>query len=106
MVWGYSKKIFDISSWLLVVYTQTNWYRRRQQCIDLTFSDTEADRFGNPAVWNHYCFNGTGMGGKALASTGPSTNGTITSAGISLMPSSSISSLLVVGAISLWLLMV
>ncbi|KAL7272515.1 hypothetical protein RUND412_004670 [Rhizina undulata] len=49
-------------------------------CLDITFSDTEADRFGNSAVWDEYCFNGTGMGGKALGSTGPSINTTIVNA--------------------------
>jgi hypothetical protein len=74
-------------------------------CIDLTFSATEADRFGSPAVWNQFCFNGTGMGGKALGSTGPSTNGTRVSSGMNLIPSSSLSSLMVVAAVSLWLWM-
>jgi len=36
-------------------------------CADITFSDTEAQRFGNPAVWNTICFNSTGMSANHLA---------------------------------------
>jgi len=41
-------------------------------CIDITFSDKEADRFGAPEVWEKYCFNGTGMGGYRLGDKDPS----------------------------------
>ncbi|PWW75754.1 hypothetical protein C7212DRAFT_201800 [Tuber magnatum] len=41
-------------------------------CIDITFSDKEADRFGAPAVWDKYCVNGTGMGGYRLGDKDPS----------------------------------
>jgi len=62
-------------------------------CIDLTFSDKEADRFGAPDVWNKYCVNGTGMGGYRLGDKDPSTsNSTTTKSAASLSsppPSSS-----------------
>lgn len=74
-----------------------------EQCIDLTFSDTEADRFGDPAVWNKFCYNGTGMGGHALGPSSP-LNGTQT-AGMGLLPLPQ-SSLLVTGVVSLLLWMI
>ncbi|KAG0130697.1 hypothetical protein HOY82DRAFT_486311 [Tuber indicum] len=41
-------------------------------CIDITFSDKEADRFGAQDVWDKYCINGTGMGGYRLGDKDPS----------------------------------
>ncbi|KAF3160230.1 hypothetical protein EYR41_002386 [Orbilia oligospora] len=38
-------------------------------CADITFSDTEAQRFGNPQIWNSICFNSTNMGANHLANS-------------------------------------
>jgi len=35
-------------------------------CADVTFSDTEANRFAQPDVWNAYCFNSSGMSANYL----------------------------------------
>lgn len=63
-------------------------------CIDITFSDKEADRFGAPDVWDKYCVNGTGMGGYRLGDKDPSmSNATVVSSAASSTSSSSSSSL-------------
>ncbi|KAF3909953.1 hypothetical protein ABW20_dc0104709 [Dactylellina cionopaga] len=43
-------------------------------CADITFSDTEAQRFGNPQIWNSVCFNSTNMGANHLVSAEASIN--------------------------------
>jgi hypothetical protein len=35
-------------------------------CADITFSDTEANRFAAPDVWDAYCFNSSNMGANYL----------------------------------------
>ncbi|EWC43672.1 hypothetical protein DRE_01559 [Drechslerella stenobrocha 248] len=35
-------------------------------CADITFSDTEAQRFGNPQVWGSTCFNSSNIGANHL----------------------------------------
>ncbi|KAI5804282.1 hypothetical protein EDC01DRAFT_642729 [Geopyxis carbonaria] len=49
-------------------------------CLDITFSDDEANRFGDPKVWDEYCYNGTGISALRLGEKGPPPNGTLTSA--------------------------
>jgi hypothetical protein len=35
-------------------------------CADITFSDSEANRFAAPDVWNEYCFNSSHIGANYL----------------------------------------
>ncbi|EPS39493.1 hypothetical protein H072_6662 [Dactylellina haptotyla CBS 200.50] len=43
-------------------------------CADITFSDTEAQRFGNPQIWNSICFNSTNMGANRLSNAETAVN--------------------------------
>ncbi|RPB09956.1 hypothetical protein P167DRAFT_547707 [Morchella conica CCBAS932] len=68
-------------------------------CMDITFSAREAEIFAEPAVWNHFCINGTGMGAQKI---GAPINGSISSAAMRLItPPSSLSSPLVIAAFAL-----
>lgn len=67
--------------------------------MDITFSAREAEIFAEPAVWNHFCINGTGMGAQKI---GAPINGSISSAAMRLItPPSSLSSPLVIAAFAL-----
>lgn len=55
-------------------------------CLDITFSDTEADRFANPKIWDQFCYNGTGMAGFKLGEIGSSVNNTVVASGAILKP--------------------
>jgi hypothetical protein len=57
-----------------------------KQCLDITFSDTEADRFANPKIWDQFCYNGTGMAGFKLGEIGSSVNNTVVASGAILKP--------------------
>jgi len=43
-------------------------------CADITFSDSEANRFGKKEVWDQYCFNSTGIGANYLANADKQVN--------------------------------
>jgi len=43
-------------------------------CADITFSDTEANRFANPEVWNEICFNSSNMGANYITNADTQVN--------------------------------
>jgi len=68
--------VFDGVNATIQVIQLTGTGASLYSCIDITFSDKEADRFGAPEVWDKYCVNGTGMGGYRLGDKDPSRSNT------------------------------
>jgi len=43
-------------------------------CADITFSDSEANRFANPEIWGEYCFNSSNMGANYITNSDTAIN--------------------------------